>query len=252
MTRKEIIAKAKDDIKYYSEKKHESGYLYFAVKRKQRKVIGYTLGTYVDDTHSNITTAKCDKHDVFNEYIGKAIVARKIFGAEVPDYYLNTPQPESCEWGYVVINKTSGTIYAVANYNHSVREEAFESNNGKGKRYCTGRMFSLELGSDCYIIDDTNYLNNLSTSQMPNSTPPILSCYDRQKHTCGGGCQGASDCIMAQWYRDQKESKPTKKEMKEYIKLIKKGRREWNKCKPSKEELEQLMNDPKIRELLKQ
>lgn len=31
----------------------------------------------------------------------------------------------------------------------------------------------------------------------------IDSCYDFQTNDCNGGCQGASDCIIAKWYRDE-------------------------------------------------
>lgn len=37
------------------------------------------------------------------------------------------------------------------------------------------------------------------------------SCYNPETHDCDGGCQGASNCLMAQYFRGEiKEPKPSK------------------------------------------
>lgn len=46
--------------------------------------------------------AKCDPNDCFNEFIGKAIALRRALGKDVPDEYLNAPEPEGVEVGDIV------------------------------------------------------------------------------------------------------------------------------------------------------
>lgn len=42
-------------------------------------------------------------------------------------------------------------------------------------------------------------------------------CYNPESHNCTGGCQGASDCLLAQHYRGELKERPTKEEMIERV-----------------------------------
>lgn len=42
-------------------------------------------------------------------------------------------------------------------------------------------------------------------------------CYDPEKDNCTGGCQGASDCLLAQHFRGDIDERPSKKELINYF-----------------------------------
>src|SRR5699024_11680223 len=50
--------------------------------------------------------AKCDPSDCFNVHIGKAIALRRALEVEVPDEYLNTPQPTEVRVGDIVRHRS--------------------------------------------------------------------------------------------------------------------------------------------------
>lgn len=221
MNRKEIIEKAKEDIRKFSTMKHPKGYIKFIVKRRERKVIGYiqSSSVYDMDILYEKTSAKCHEKDTFNEFIGKAIVAHRIFNNFVPEHYLQDYKKEFPENGDVVLSK-DGTYYAVGDYNVMLKSIAFEN-------YCTGRSSLTYVEGD--IVDDTCYIEEFTSEYNLPNTQPTLSCYDRVKHECDGSCQGMSDCIMAQYIRGGREKIPTKKEMRDYIKQIKKDNKTFKK-----------------------
>lgn len=221
MNRKEVIEQAKEDIKIFTPMKHPKGYIKFVVKRKERKVIGYikSSNVYDSDIVYEKTVSKCHEDDTFNEFIGKAIVAHRIFNGDVPEYYTNDYKKETPENGDVVLSN-EGTYYVMGDYNVKLKSIVFDN-------YCTGRG-SLEYIHGV-VIDDTCYIEEFTDERnMPNTTP-VLACYDRVNHDCGGSCQGASDCILSQYYKGIREEMPTKKEMREYIRSIKKEKRMFNK-----------------------
>lgn len=58
--------------------------------------------------------SKCAPNDCFNVHIGKAIALRRALGLDVPETYLNAPQPEKAEVGDVVRTDTYGHLYELA------------------------------------------------------------------------------------------------------------------------------------------
>lgn len=228
MDRKEVIRRAKEDVMKFIGMEHQNGSIRFVVKRKERKVIGYVESSnFTDSTVYNKTTARCHKDDTFNEHIGKAIVAHIIFGQPVPRYYLDDYSKEKAENGDVIL--INNTYYVVGSHNVSIRDVAF-------KNYCKGRQFSLE-NIRGKVVDDTGYIDEITKESNVPQTPQILSCYDRVKHECTGGCQGMCDCLLAEYWKGNRETEPTKKEMRAYIEEMRKNDRTFRK----------IANDPKFR-----
>lgn len=228
MERKEVTRRAKEDIMKFTIMKHQKGYIKFVVKRRERKVIGYIESTnFSDCTIYNKTTAKCHESDTFNEHIGKVIVAHKIFGIKVPEYYLTDYCKDKAENGDIILK--DGKHYAVGSHNIVIQRVAFDN-------YCKGRISSLS-DIDYKVVDDTGYIEDITKERNLPQTPRTLSCYDRVKHDCAGGCQGASDCLLAQYFRGERNGMPTKRDMKEYIKELKMSGRAFRK----------ITNDPEFK-----
>jgi hypothetical protein len=73
----------------------------FVVNRQKRTVVALI----VDTSNSKVIRrgiAKCAPGDCFNIHIGKAIALRRALGLDVPDYYVNAPQPTEAQVGDVV------------------------------------------------------------------------------------------------------------------------------------------------------
>lgn len=87
--------------------------------------------------------AKCASNDCFNVHIGKAIALRRALGLEVPDEYLNAPQPTEVRIGDIV--EYNGYKVEVCGYNDN--------------RYMDYRKGTCQLGSivsnEGKIIDDS-------------------------------------------------------------------------------------------------
>jgi hypothetical protein len=233
MDRKEVIRRAKEDVVKFIMMEHPNGSIKFVVKRKERKVIGYIESSdFSDSTVYNKTTAKCHKDDIFNEHIGKAIVSHIIFGQPVPMYYLEDYSKENAENGDVIL--INSTYYVVGSHNVSIRKVAF-------KNYCKGRQFSLE-NIKGKVVDDTGYIDDLTNESDVPQTPQILSCYDRVKHECAGGCQGMCDCLLAQYFKGERETEPTKKEMRAYIEETRRADRDFRK----------IANDPEFKKAMRE
>lgn len=225
MDRKEIIKLAKEDIVRFSAMKHENGSLRFIVNRKKSKVTGYIQSSYFDKMHimNCKTSTKCHKEDTFNEFIGKAIVAYKIFEQPIPNYYLEDYQKTTYEKGDVIVDEDN-SLLVIAD-NEKLLGVAFDNH------YCTGRI-RLDYAKKKYnrfVIDDSCYIDEYEDSFNSIQTPSTLACYDRVANDCDGGCQGCSDCLLAQYYNGLRKEKPSKKEMKNYIKEMRKDRRILNK-----------------------
>jgi len=61
--------------------------------------------------------AKAHPNDCFNVHIGKAIAVRRALGLEVPDEYLNAPQPTEVRVGDVIRYENSERVVKVVNGN---------------------------------------------------------------------------------------------------------------------------------------
>jgi len=104
-SREEIVERAKADIEELTEcdritvggkKGFKGGFFVvneeFIVNKEKRTVVCLLKGVESSKVHER-GIAKCSPEDVFNVHIGKAIALRRALGLEVPDDYLNAPQP---------------------------------------------------------------------------------------------------------------------------------------------------------------
>jgi hypothetical protein len=76
-------------------------YAEFIVNREKRTVVALLRGYNTDRVVSR-GIAKCHPDDCFNAHIGRAIALRRALGLEVPDEYLNAPQPTEVMVGDIV------------------------------------------------------------------------------------------------------------------------------------------------------
>ncbi|MFL1672174.1 hypothetical protein [Paenibacillus dendritiformis] len=126
LTRDEIIDKAKVDVaklkrvggdqyatlpptsslcgKYYDVK--------FRINRTKRTVVALIYGGISRTLYSR-GIAKCAPGDVFNVHIGMAIALRRALGLDIPQEYVNAPQPEEVRVGDVVIATDNGYLPGV-------------------------------------------------------------------------------------------------------------------------------------------
>ena len=84
--------------------------------------------------------AKCDPNDCFNEHIGKAIALHRALGLDVPQEYLDVPNPTELRFGNVVaaLNDYPG---------------ALDGPISKGSKFTVVREISYR-GSECQIKSD--------------------------------------------------------------------------------------------------
>ncbi|MGF9711650.1 hypothetical protein [Paenibacillus naphthalenovorans] len=86
----------------------------FVVNRDKRTVVA--LIREIDGEVWARGIAKCAPGDVFNTHIGRAISLRRALGLEVPDEYVNAPQPTEVKAGDVV-RLRNGRLYT-CRYSH--------------------------------------------------------------------------------------------------------------------------------------
>jgi len=102
--RDEIVERAKRDVAELVEDMPMS-YIYnfvdFVVNRDKRTVVALLRIFKQGEVHAR-GIAKCHPDDCFNIHIGKAIALRRALKIEVPDEYLNAPQPTEVRVGDVV------------------------------------------------------------------------------------------------------------------------------------------------------
>src|SRR5690625_2480290 len=84
----------------------------FVINREKRTVVALMRGHSSGYIHSK-GIAKCAPTDCFNVHIGKAIALRRALGEEVPDEYLNAPQPTEVRVGDVVTERLFDETFKV-------------------------------------------------------------------------------------------------------------------------------------------
>ena len=85
----------------------------FVINREKRTIVCLLFLKYVLTERVARGIAKCTPDDCFNVHIGKAIALRRALGLDVPEAYLNAPQPERAEVGDVVRDDTTGKAYTL-------------------------------------------------------------------------------------------------------------------------------------------
>lgn len=99
-----------DDLYHISDGSYSGSYALrakFVINKHKRTVVVLMYGAFSNKVRSR-GIAKCAPGDCFNEHIGKAIALRRALGLEVPDEYLNAPQPTEVRVGDVVEFTTHG------------------------------------------------------------------------------------------------------------------------------------------------
>ncbi|MEJ9344954.1 hypothetical protein [Bacillus licheniformis] len=122
--RDEIVVQAKADINalknYNFYEVSDADDLYnpyictaeFIVNNQKRTVVVLLRGANSSKVYAR-GIAKTAPDDCFNEHIGKAIALHRALGLEVPDEYLNAPQPTEVRVGDVVKHIVTSEIATV-------------------------------------------------------------------------------------------------------------------------------------------
>src|SRR5690625_686910 len=93
-----------DDLYHISDGSYSGSYALrakFVINKHKRTVVVLMYGAFSNKVRSR-GIAKCAPDDCFNVHIGKAIALRRALGLEVPNEYLNAPQPTEVRVGDVV------------------------------------------------------------------------------------------------------------------------------------------------------
>lgn len=155
--RDEIIEKAKKDIEELKEGGMYGIHPYactaeYIVNKDKRTVVVLMRGKSTGRVRAR-GIAKCAPNDCFNVHIGKAIALRRALGLEVPDEYLNAPQPTEVRVGDKIRMKYYNPVgerpdsYYVRIINGFV---------GNKVRYEGGGIdFRKNVDKDAKIIDDS-------------------------------------------------------------------------------------------------
>jgi len=117
----------------------------FAVDRQKRKVMALAFLRYASDgTIPEFTgRAVCAPGDVFNAHIGRAIALRRALGLEIPEEYVNAPQPTEIRVGDVVKSTNDSAVYTVVS--------KYDSDNS----VLSIGYVSNRLSTELIIIDDS-------------------------------------------------------------------------------------------------
>lgn len=101
--RDEIVEQAKADFwKLVRQNNKLDCVVNFVVNREKRTVVALIKDEYTGRVYAR-GIAKAAPDDCFNVHIGKAIALHRALGLEVPDEYLNAPQPTEVRVGDVVL-----------------------------------------------------------------------------------------------------------------------------------------------------
>jgi hypothetical protein len=154
LTRDDIIEMAKRDIevlKNSADKRHYKVDFYrcfadFIINREKRTVVALLRGAGSKKVFAR-GIAKCHPDDCFNAYIGRAIALRRALGLEVPDEYLNAPQPTEVGVGDIV--KMRSDVYPFEDYVFTAK-----SNGKLDEKLAVYLTDALRRGK-VKIIDDT-------------------------------------------------------------------------------------------------
>src|SRR5690625_22921 len=146
--RDRIIEKAKKDIEELKDGGMYDIYPYactaeYIVNKDKRTVVAILRGFYTGKVRAR-GIAKCAPNDCFNVHIGKAIALRRALGLEVPDEYLNAPQPTRVRKGDIV----ESTIHG--------KDHVFKVEVGSGEKPIAGKPHADAIYvKRAKIIDDS-------------------------------------------------------------------------------------------------
>ncbi len=164
--RDRIVEKAKEDVDNLTDQVMGDDWFFidgiscignvvpeFVVNKKKRTIVALLKYMHIDGLVPFKGIAKCAPEDCFNAHIGKAIALRRALDLEVPDEYINAPQPTEVQVGDNVRFKSFGTDGSNPRdyYVRTIKEI------GKYKvRYAGGGFdFIKTINDEGVIIDDT-------------------------------------------------------------------------------------------------
>ena len=131
LTRDDIIEMAKRDVAELLGRPHivvdgvkMKDVVTFIVNKEKRTVVALVRYAVSKKVKAR-GIAKCHPDDCFNAHIGRAIALRRALGLEVPDEYLNTPQPTEVRVGDIVESRLlkEPERYTVVGTNEEVDEK---------------------------------------------------------------------------------------------------------------------------------
>lgn len=135
--RDEIIEKAKREVEEIrNDPIQMEGLLATFIVDREKRMVTALLSSVLTGVVERQGVAKCHPDDCFNIHLGKIIALYKALGLEVPDEYLNVPQPTEIQIGDVVRNKNTGLIYEVVHENRKIfisKEKEFEIIDDSGE-----------------------------------------------------------------------------------------------------------------------
>jgi hypothetical protein len=118
LKRDEIVSQAKSDVEaFFADAKWHGSYgIKFVVNKEKRTTVALLINRH-DGSVFRRGIAKCHQEDCFNVYIGMVISLMRALDHEVPEDYLNAPQPTEVRVGDKVGFKMSGLGSAVVGEN---------------------------------------------------------------------------------------------------------------------------------------
>src|SRR5690625_921470 len=152
--RDRIIEKAKKDVEKLTcdsevfratlgGYKNQAAQARFVINKEKRTVVALIIGYYSKKVYER-GIAKAHPNDCFNVHIGKAIALRRALGLEVPDEYLNAPQPTRVRKGDIV----ESTIHG--------KDHVFKVEVGSGEKPIAGKPHADAIYvKRAKIIDDS-------------------------------------------------------------------------------------------------
>src|SRR5690625_5151814 len=165
--RDRIVERAKEDVEEIQEEmtgwspQKKGNYSFrervtegeFIVDKRKRTVVSLIRGTIGANAGLILERgiAKCAPGDCFNVHIGKAISLRRALGLDVPDEYINAPQPTEVRVGDIIRWKTSYRNYRVDKHRKHVRYNFTDM--GSGQRFYGMEYRNIETVVN--IIDDS-------------------------------------------------------------------------------------------------
>jgi hypothetical protein len=156
LTRDDIIEMAKRDVAELVADipmHYPYNYVDFVVNRDKRTVVALLRIFKRGEVYAR-GIAKCHPDDCFNAAIGRAIALRRALGLEVPDEYLNAPQPTEVRVGNVVeitCDDGSKEVFEVGEVDYDVLDNEWPWVSNKEKPW-EGCNFDFKTDR---VIDDT-------------------------------------------------------------------------------------------------
>jgi len=121
----------------------------FIVNKDKRTVVALLRFQYEREVLSR-GIAKCHPNDCFNVHIGKAIALRRALGLDVPDEYLNAPQPTEVRVGDTVKSKRTGRVCKVIRFCEDVIRDTTW-----GRPFYTDGVYGWLGTEQVNVIDDS-------------------------------------------------------------------------------------------------